>query len=82
MSDTTERDILQRVARLEQRAESQKEVDKKRDVQVASIITKLDTMELNLARYRGLVGGVLLVVTAVVTFIKFVWSDLLNFFGK
>jgi len=82
MSDKDEKEILQRVARLEQRVDDRKEIDKKRESQMESINSKLDRMELDLARYRGLVGGVLLVVTAIVSFAKFFWEDTIKFFGK
>lgn len=82
MSQTDDREILQRIAKIEQRIDDRKDIDRKRDSQMASINTKLDRLELDLARYRGLVGGVLLVVTAIISFVKFFWADTLKFFGK
>lgn len=82
MADREEKEVLQRVAKLEQRIDDRKAVDQKRDRQMETINSKLDRMELDLARYRGLVGGVLLVVTAIVSFVKFFWADTLKFFGK
>lgn len=39
--------------------------------QMDEVIDKLSAMEVELSRYRGFVGGILLMVTAVVTFLKF-----------
>lgn len=41
---------------------------------------KLDRIELELSRYRGFIGGIMFIVTAVVAFFKFFWEDLLKFF--
>ncbi len=35
---------------------------------------EVERLDKDFARYRGLVGGVLLAVTAIVTFIKYVWE--------
>lgn len=35
---------------------------------------KMDRIEKDLAKYRGMVGGVLLVITALVTFLKMSWG--------
>ena len=82
MSDRDEKEILQRVAKIEQQLYDHKFVDVHRDEQMATINAKLDRLELDLSRYRGLVGGVLLAVTAIVSFFKFFWADTLKFFGK
>ena len=47
---------------------------------MASMDAKLDRIELELSRYRGFVGGIMFVTTAVVAFFKFFWQDLVNFF--
>lgn len=82
MSEALEREILERISKIEQQVEDHTVDDDKRFEQMASIDAKLDKLELDLARYRGLVGGVLLVVTALVSFVKFFWEDALKFFGK
>jgi hypothetical protein len=38
--------------------------------QLEALAAKMDSIELELSRYRGFVGGILLVITAVVTFVK------------
>ncbi len=40
--------------------------------------TKVDNIDRDLAKYRGMVGGVLLVVTAIVTFVKLTWDWLVE----
>lgn len=82
MSDRDEKEILERVAKIEQRIDDHVIADNRRFGEMSEINTKLDRLELDLARYRGLVGGVLLVVTAIVSFVKFFWEDTLKFFGK
>ena len=37
---------------------------------------KLNSLDKDLTKYRGMVGGVLLVFTAIVTFVKLFWSYL------
>lgn len=39
----------------------------------------IDRMESELTRYRGFWGGVVLVVSAILTFLKFYWDSVLNF---
>ncbi len=41
---------------------------------VDRIDDKVDGLDKDLSRYRGLVGGVLLALTAVGTFLKIVWD--------
>lgn len=75
-------DLAERVAKIEQWAVDHNATTSARYEQMAQVNAKLDRLELELARYRGLVGGVLLVVTAVVTFTKFFWGDITRFFGR
>ena len=77
-----ETEILQRIAKVEQRIEDNTAAADRRFSQMEQINAKLDRLELDLARYRGLVGGVLLVGTALVSFVKFFWADVARFFGK
>lgn len=37
---------------------------------------KIDRIDVDLAKYRGMVGGILLVVTAVVAFFKLAWDGI------
>lgn len=55
---------------------------KREEAQMGEIIDKLDALELELSRYRGIVGGILLVVTAVVTFIKLFGDQIAAFLSK
>jgi hypothetical protein len=48
--------------------------------QMRSVDRKLDRIELELSRYRGFVGGIMFIATAVVAFFKFFWEDILKFF--
>ena len=45
-----------------------------------SMDAKLDRIELELSRYRGFIGGIMFIATALVAFFKFFWEDLLKFF--
>lgn len=77
-----ENEIRDRLAKVEQRVEDWVVQGNTRIRQMERIETKLDVLEGDLSRYRGLVGGVLLVVTAVVTFAKLFYEDVMNYFGK
>lgn len=35
---------------------------------------KVDAIDKDLSKYRGMVGGVLLAITAIVTFLKWTWD--------
>lgn len=72
-----ETELLERVARIEQQLK-----DSKTQEDVRAINEKLDRIDRELSRYRGFVGGILLVVTAVVSFFKFFWEDLVRLFYK
>ena len=72
-----ETELLERVARIEQQLK-----DSKTQEDVRAINEKLDRIDRELSRYRGFVGGILLVVTAVVSFFKFFWEDLVRLFHK
>ena len=52
----------------------------KRSEELEKLNSKLDTLNTELARYRGFVGGILLVATAVLSFFKFFWADIVRFF--
>lgn len=80
MSDKDEKEILERVAKIEQRIDDHAAADERRFREIGQINEKLDKLQIDLARYRGLVGGVLLVVTAIVSFFKMFWADITGFF--
>lgn len=80
MSQETE--LFERVARIEQQLEDRAVEDEARSKQMDTISEKLDRIDHELSRYRGFVGGILLVVTAVISFFKFFWEDILRFFSK
>lgn len=75
-------EIRDRLAKVEQRVEDYVSSADMRVRQMERIEDKLDMLEKDLSRYRGLVGGVLLAVTAIVSFFKFFWDDITNYFGK
>lgn len=78
MSKETE--LYERVARIEQQLEDHVVRDAQRSEAIASIDEKLDHMDREFSRYRGFVGGILLVVTAILSFFKFFWQDIMRFF--
>lgn len=80
MSKETE--LHERVARIEQQLEDYLVRDKERSETITAIDEKLDHIDKELSRYRGIVGGILLVVTSVVTFFKFFWDDMTRLFSK
>lgn len=82
MADETEIEIRDRLSKVEQRVEDYVSSADMRVRQMERIEDKLDLLEKDLSRYRGLVGGVLLAVTAIVSFFKFFWDDITNYFGK
>lgn len=46
------------------------------------VVRKLDRIELEFSRYRGIVGGILIAISAVVTAIKMLWDPITDFFSK
>lgn len=82
MADETEIEIRDRLSKVEQRVEDYVSSADMRVRQMERIEDKLDLLEKDLSRYRGLVGGVLLAVTAIISFFKFFWDDITNYFGK
>lgn len=81
MTGHTNVDLHERVARIEQQVEHIDKIANQRAAQNERIEAKIDSMEKDLERYRGMVGAVLLVVTAIGTFVKLFWQDLLKFIG-
>lgn len=77
-----EKEIRDRLSKVEQRVEDWVVQGNTRVRQMERIEEKLDVLEKDLSRYRGLVGGVLVVVTSVVGFFKLFYEDIVNYFGK
>lgn len=78
-------DILERVTRAEERLihanglveDRHKEVNQK----LESIQERLATMEKSLTKYQGFMGGVLMIASAVGTFLTLFWDVLLRKLG-
>ena len=78
----TDKEIYERLTRIETDLEHFEKQDEHRDEQLAEISEKLDALQIELSRYRGTVGGILLVVTAVVTALKLFGGTILAYFNK
>ena len=74
--------VGERVARLEERLKAHEDDSEDRDIVLKEMVSKLDKIDKELSRYRGFVGGILLVVTAIVTFIKLFGEQIGAFFSK
>lgn len=70
-----EREIYEKLGKLE-------EAERTHTKAIEILSDKVDNLELSIARYRGLVGGVLLGVTAIITAIKFLWDYLVAIVSK
>ncbi len=75
-------ELNERVAKIEQQLDDHVRLADKRAAQIDDIDAKLDQLTVELARYRGVVGAVLLISTAVVTFFKLFWDDIDAFMSK
>ncbi len=69
-------ELHERVARIEAEVDHIDAVVSERHGRMQRIEDKLDAMEKDLERYRGTVGAILLVLTAITTFFKLFWHDL------
>jgi len=78
----TDKEIYERLTRIETDLEHFEKQDEHRDAQLGEISEKLDALQIELSRYRGTVGGILLVVTAVVTALKLFGGTILAYFNK
>ena len=77
-----DKEIYERLTRIETDLEHNEKSQEARDDQLSEIADKLDALQIELSRYRGTVGGILLVVTAVVTALKLFGGALTAFFNK
>lgn len=72
-------DMHERMARIEAEVEHIDKIVSQRHGDMQKISDKIDALEKDLERYRGTVGAILLFVTAITTFIKLFWQDLMRF---
>ena len=70
-------ELHERMARIETQLSSHIDDEEKHMHQMDE---KLDNIQLELSRYRGFIGGILLVATAVGTFLKFFLEDVVKVF--
>lgn len=77
-----DKEIYERLTRIETDLEHIEKAESGRDEALTDIGDKLDALQIELSRYRGTVGGILLVVTAVVTALKLFGSTILSWFDK
>lgn len=80
MIHETDVELHERVAKIEAKVEHIDQIASERKGRMQRIEDKLDAMEKDLERYRGTVGAILLVLTAVTTFLKLFWNDLTKMF--
>lgn len=74
-------DMELRQLRVELHQEQQREaVDEIKDGQ-RQVLAQMVKMSEELARYRGLVGGILLIITCIGAFLKLFWQDLKRLAG-
>lgn len=78
MSDDHE--VHERLARIETRMDHMEAMSVGRDAKLDTVLQELKDIDQEFSRYRGVVGGILLVVTAVVSFFKLFWDDLIEKF--
>jgi ribulose 1,5-bisphosphate carboxylase large subunit-like protein len=71
-------ELHERVARIEIELQHVDQIVSERRGHMRNIEFKLDQMEKDLERYRGMVGAILLVATAVTTFFKLFWHDIMK----
>lgn len=78
MTNQQDVQLHERVARIEIELRHVDKLVTERSGHMRNIEAKLDEMEKDLERYRGMVGAVLLVATAVTTFFKLFWDDIMK----
>lgn len=72
-------EVAERLATLETTLQEHVEDEEK---QLVGLAAKMDRIELELSRYRGTVGGILLTITAVGTFLKMFGEQIMGFFSR
>ena len=73
-------DLHERIAKIEANVKHIDAITSARTYNLQRLESKIDSLEKDLERYRGTVGGVLLVFTALITFFKLFWHDMVRFF--
>ena len=73
-------ELHERVARIEIEVEHIDKIVSERHGHLNRIESKLGDLEKDMERYRGTVGAILLVLTAITTFFKLFWHDITKFF--
>ena len=71
-------ELHERVAKIETQVRHIDAIASERRGQLNRIEARIDGMEKDLERYRGTVGAILLVATAITTFLKLFWHDLMK----
>lgn len=74
--------VGERLARVETRLKAIEDDITDDASDIAAVMSKLEKIDKELSRYRGFVGGILLVVTALVTFVKMFGEQIGSFFSK
>ena len=77
----SDKEVYERLTRLETIIQDHAQRDAERSARIDEIDAKQDAIIQELARYRGTVGGVLLVVTALVTAFKLFGGYILGRFS-
>lgn len=69
----------ERLATIEERLEHIEDDIASEDKDLQAVMSKLEKIDKELSRYRGFVGGILLMVTAIVTFVKMFGEQISSF---
>lgn len=80
-------ELHERVAKIEAQVEHIDAIASERrgqlnriEQRITGVESQFNEIEKDLERYRGTVGAVLLIGTAIMTFLKLFWNDLLKYF--
>jgi peptidoglycan hydrolase CwlO-like protein len=73
-------ELHERVAKIETEVAHIDKLVSERTGKLTCIEDKIDNIERDLEKYRGMVGAILLVGTAITTFFKLFWADVAKFF--
>jgi hypothetical protein len=72
-------ELHERIASLETKLDGHIEDEEET---LGRVVKKLDRIEVELTRYRGVVGGILIAASAIVAFLKMFGTAILEFFSK
>jgi len=76
------KNVGERLARVETRLKAVEDDIKEGRKDNEAIMSKLNKIDKEFSRYRGFVGGILLMATAIGTFIKLFGGSIADFFSK